>query len=250
MSRVRPPENIEIAALKKKQKAFFDPMAAGPGTPWEDRAAFGLVGAFLKTCAASFTSPGALTAKIRRPETTGDARGFVFGICGIWGVSALIHFAWFVWRDLKTTGGDLDTTNTAVLALLAVAGASVGGFFLFKIYNAVYARLIAQEKDAAKIPEVLLYNVNAYALGPSLLSLIPLAGPGIALLWVFIDLIAVGNKRLRLSLPAAVIDAMISLAVVLGIVIGVYAVGEMLILHKIMGFDPIDLPINPVPTPK
>jgi hypothetical protein len=245
MSRVRPPENFEIASLKKKQQTVFDPMTPGAGTPWEDRASNGLVGAFIKTCTASLTAPGELTKSIRRPETTADARGFVFGICGIWGISALMHFAYFLWRGLKTPGAEIDTTNTAVLGLLAVGGASVGGYFLFKIYNAIYGRLIAQEKDAGKIPEVLLYNVNAYALGPNLLALIPFAGPIIALLWMFADLVAVGNKRLRLTLPAALIDALISLAAVLAIAGGIYAIGEMLILHKIMGFDAIDLPLAP-----
>src|SRR5271169_5372528 len=101
MSRIRTPENIEIAALKKKAATVFDPMRAGTGTPWEDRGKNGVVGAFFKTCLMSMFSPGKLTSSIRRPETTNDARGFLFGICGIWAVSAVMHYAWFVWRETK-----------------------------------------------------------------------------------------------------------------------------------------------------
>src|ERR1700733_8705186 len=99
MSRIRPPENIEIASLRKKQKTVFDPMTAGVGTPWEDRGTHGTVGAFFKTCFMSMTSPAKLMGAIRRPETVNDARAFLFGICGVWAISALMHFAYFVHKD-------------------------------------------------------------------------------------------------------------------------------------------------------
>jgi hypothetical protein len=250
MSRVRPPDNIEIASLKKKQRTVFDPMVAGGGTPWEDRATHGTLGAFIKTCLKSLTAPGELTRSIRRPETTTDARGFVIGVSIIWVISALMHFTYFVWRETKAQyEPTINTVNTGVLALLTVVLSGGGVFFLFKIYTKIYGKLTATEKDAVLMPEVLLYNVNAYALGPSLLALIPFAGPPIALLWIFIDLIAVGNKRLRLRLSASVIDALISLAAVLAIAGGIYFLGKVIIMDRIVHYDAVD-PGEPPPTAK
>ena len=80
MSKFGTPQGLEIAALKKKQTATWDPMAHGPGTPWEDRATHGLVGAFVKTAVASLTRPRQLADQLRRPETTNDARSFVVGV--------------------------------------------------------------------------------------------------------------------------------------------------------------------------
>jgi hypothetical protein len=249
MSRVRPPENIEIASLKKKQQATFDPMKSGVGTPWEDRGTHGTVGAFFKTCIMSLTSPGKLADAIRRPETINDARAFLIGISGIWGISALMHFAFFVWRDSKLPDADsLNTSAAAVLAALTIAGAGGGCYFLFKIYTIIYGKLTAQEKDAVLLPEVLIYNVSAYALGPSLLALIPIAGPPLAGLWIFIDLVAAGTSRLRLRFPAALIDALLSFVAVLAIAGAGYLVVEVLILNKVMGYHAVYI-IDTPPTP-
>ena len=249
MSRVRTPEDIQIAALKKKQQTVFDPMVAGVGTPWEDRATHGTIGAFLKTCVMSLTSPGKLTSDIRRPETITDARGFVIGISAIWGLTAIGHFAYAVWKETHDADYDsINNVNTVVLTLLTIAASAGGTFFLFKIYNSIYGKLTAQEKDAVLLPDVLLYNVNAYALGPSLLAVIPVVGPAVALVWIFVDLIVVGNKRLRLRMPAAVIDALISLVAILAIAGGVYFIGTWLILGKLMGYEAVNRIIAPLPS--
>ena len=60
MSRVRPPADFEIAALRKKQEVYVDPMKPGSGTPWEDRGSHGLVGAYFKTVSQSLFKPVAL----------------------------------------------------------------------------------------------------------------------------------------------------------------------------------------------
>jgi hypothetical protein len=247
MSRVKPPDDISIASLKKKQQTVFNPMAAGTGTPWEDRGTHGTVGAFFKTCFASMASPGKLMGQIRRPETVTDARLFLFGISGIWAISALIHYAYFVWKESKEPFASIDQTPMIVLGVGTLAAAAVGCFFLFKIYNIIYGHLAATEKDSVLLPEVLIYNVNVYAMGPSLLALIPFAGPPIALLWIYIDLIAAGSKRFRLRMPAAVIDALISLAAVLAIGVVGYFVVEFIILNKLMSYTAVDIeiPIKP-----
>jgi hypothetical protein len=253
MSRVRPPDNIEIAALRKKQKTLFDPMTSGAGTPWEDRGTHGTVGAFFKTCTQSMFSPGKLMSSIRRPETINDARGFLIGISAIWVITALMHFSYFVWRDTKAADYDsINTSNTVVLTLLTIAASGGGCFFGFKFYNIIYGKLVATEKDAVLFPDVLLYNVNAYALGPSLLALIPVAGPIIALLWIFINLIVAGNSRLRIRMSAAVIDALLCFGGILLIGGLGYFVVEFAILNHAMDYHAVDriIPVDHGNTPK
>jgi len=250
MSRVRPPDNIEIAALRRKQKTVFDPMAPGAGTPWEDRGTHGTIGAFFKTCLMSLTSPGKLMNSIRRPETINDARGFLIGVSAIWGITAVVHYAFFVWRASLPDNATVDHPAMEILGVTSLVLAGGGCFFLFKIYTMIYGRLVAQEKDSVLLPEVLIYNVNVYALGPSLLALIPLAGPPIALIWIFADLVAAGAKRFRLRMAGAIIDALISFLAVLAIVGLVYLVGEVGILQHLVGYNAVDVVTQPIFTPK
>ena len=215
---------MEIAALKKKQQTVFDPMIAGTGTPWEDRGTHGTVGAFFKTCSASMSSPGKLLASIRRPETTNDARGFLIGISIIWGFSALMHIGIKLFMYSRTvvppgTDVDVDPTNCAIYCAVAFFGVAAAVFFLFNTYVKIYGRLIAQEQGSPLMPETLLYNVSVYALGPSLLAVIPVIGPIIAIIWVFANLVVGGSSRLQLKMSAAIIDALLSLLAVLAIML-------------------------------
>ena len=237
MSNFRTPENIEIASLRKKQTEHFDPMAHGTGTPWEDRATHGTLGAFLKTCIASLFGIGPLTISIRRPNTIDDARPFLIGCSILWGLSAAMHTALSFYFADTTKYLPADPNNIAIYIVLAAAGGGFGVFYLFKIYTAIYGRLIAQEKEARLMPDVLLYNVNAYALGPSLLSLIPIAGPPLALVWIFLDMMNVGVRRLRLRSTAALIDAILSLAAVLGITLVAWVVIDL----GVLGHHGLDL---------
>jgi len=242
MSRMRTPENIEIAALKRKQNTVFDPMRAGAGTPWEDRGNHGTIGAFFKTCTKSMLSPGKLTLSIRRPETTSDARAFLLGICGIWAISAIMHFAYFVWQETRDPNFlDVVQPNATILAVVTLALSGGGAFFLFKIYTIIYGKLAAQEKDSVLLPDVLIYNVSAYSLGPSLLALIPFVGPFLAVIWIFVSMVVIGNSRLRLKMAAAVIDSFISLVTVVVIVVGFYYIVERGINGKLVGYDAVEM---------
>jgi hypothetical protein len=235
MSRIRPPENIEIASLKKKQEMGFDAMAPGPGTPWEDRGTHGTVKAFFKTCWASLFSPAALTDSIRRPETTGDAKGFVIGCAILWGLSAVIHMLLLIPHWTNTPNIDyFDGQTYGIYCAIAFAAAAVGTVVLFNFFNSMYGKLVAQEKSSSLLPDVLLYNVNAYGLGPSLLALIPFIGPPIALLWIFIDLVINGKKRLNLRAAGALIDALLPFIAVLVVGAAMYFVGNW-IVHQVLG---------------
>jgi hypothetical protein len=235
MSRVRTPDNINIASLKQKQAQYFDPMAAGPGTPWEDRGSNGVLGAFLKTCKMSMSSPALLLNQIRRPETTSDTTAFLIGCCIICGASALIHGLILMPFVSNTPNADFDQNLYIIYCAIAFVAAGAGLYFLFRLYNIVYAKLIAQEKTQSVLPAPLLYNVTAYALGPSLLALIPFVGPPIALAWIFINLILAGSKRLRIRASAAFIDALLAFIVVAAVGAIGYWVGDRLVLHQVLG---------------
>jgi hypothetical protein len=232
MSRVRTPDNIEIASLKKKQVALNDPMTPGGGTPWEDRGTNGTVGAFIKTCITSLHSVGKLTAQIRRPETKTDAMGFLIGCAVCWGLSALLH-GLILYMHIRSDP-DFDPTNFMIHWVISVLAAGAATWFLFAFYNIMYAKLVAQEKTQSALPKVLLYNVTAYAMGPSLLALIPLVGPPIAIVLIGVNVIVVGVKRLRLRFAAAMIDAMLPYVVVVVVGFVGYWVGN-LILNQVVG---------------
>ena len=180
MSRIRTPDGIEIASLKGKKTEFFDAMAPGAGTPWEDRGTHGVVGAFIKSCMMSLTSFFKLVDSIRRPETTNDARGFLIGCCVLWGVSVFIHGVIFMYLAEHKPNHAVDGQLYLEFSAIAAVAAGFGVYLLFRLYNIIYGKLIAQEKTVTTIPDVLLYNVNAYALGPSILAPIPFAGPVLA----------------------------------------------------------------------
>jgi hypothetical protein len=240
MSRVRTPDNINIASLKQKQATYFDPMAAGPGTPWEDRGSNGVLGAFLKTCTMSMSAPAKLLNLIRRPETTADTTAFLIGCCIIWGASALIHGLILLPFVSQTPNADFDQNLYLIYCAIAFAAAGAGFYLLFRLYNIVYSKLIAQEKTQSVLPAPLLYNVTAYALGPSLLALLPFVGPPIAIVWIFINLILAGSKRLRIRATAAFIDALLAFLVVVAVGGVGYWVGDRLILHQVLG-EPVEI---------
>jgi hypothetical protein len=240
MSRVRTPDNIAIASLKQKQAEHFDPMAAGAGTPWEDRGSFGIAGAFFKTCKMSMTAPATLQSLIRRPETTGDASAFLIACCILWGVSALIHGLILLPVVSRTPGIDFDQSLYLIYCAIAFVAAGGGVYLLFRFYNIIYAKLIAQEKSQSLLPAPLLFNVTAYSMGPSLLVIIPFIGPPIAMLWIFINLVLAGSKRLRIRATAAFIDAMLACIVVAAVGGVGYWIGDRLILHQVLG-DPAEI---------
>jgi hypothetical protein len=78
--------------------------------------------------------------------------------------------------------------------------------------------------------------VNAYALGPSLLAPIPIIGPPLAVLLIFIDLYIAGRKRLNIRATGALIDALLAFAAVLALGFLGYWLGN-LVLHQVLS-DP------------
>lgn len=234
MPPIRTPDNIEIASLRKKQAESFNPLAPGTGTPWEDRGSNGTVGAFFKTFTMSLTVPGKLAMSIRRPETTSDVTSLVIGCSVCWGLSAIIHGLLFMRGMADRPNFDFDRSTYLIDCAISAVAAGLGTWGLFRLYNLMYGKLVAQEKSQTPLPTVLLYNVNGYALAPSVLALVPFIGPPLALLFITIAAIVVGKTRLRLRMAPAVIDAVLSLVGVLAVGFAAYYVG-LLVLHQVLG---------------
>jgi hypothetical protein len=244
MSRIRTPDNIAIASLKQKQAEHFDPMAPGAGTPWEDRGSHGMLGAFLKTCKMSLVSPTQLQRLIRRPETTGDATSFLITCCILWGASAFIHGLILLPAASRTPNATFDQNLYLIYCAISFVAMGAGMYLLFRLYNIIYAKLLAQEKTQSPLPAPLLYNVTAYAMGPSLLAILPIIGPPLAMLWIFINLILAGSKRLRIRATAAFIDALLAFIVVVAAGGIGYWIGDNIILHQVLG-DPVEIHAPP-----
>ena len=233
MSRARPPENFEIAALRKKQAEVFDPLAPGSGTPWEDRGTHGVIGAFIKTCTMSMTSPAKLFTSIRRPETTSDVAFFVWGCAALWGASVLIHGLLLIPYYNHQPHTEVDTWPYMEILLITAAVAVVGTWSGLRFYSTINYKMVSQEKQLGAITLPLVQNVNSYALGPSLLAVIPVVGPLLAILWIGINFMVAGAKRLRIRAAGAIIDAVLPYLAVLVTAVVLAVVGHYLLPYLI-----------------
>jgi hypothetical protein len=218
------PVGVDIAALKtKQQNSGLDLMRPGPGTPWEDRGALGTPKAFFQTCMHSITKPGVLLDYIRRPDTTGEARQFAFGCCAFWALSVAIHMILYdLFRRPAWASSDVMEIDYGTYFYIKVAMMSVligaAAFFLFVIFaNHLYYAMVSTElKNAA--PRVLLYNIFCYCMGPSLLAIIPVVGPPLAIALIFFGWCTGGAKRLYISWRGAVVAS--ALTMIISLVIG------------------------------
>ncbi len=210
--------DFEIAALRQKSAQFVDLMKPGGGTPWEDRGSHGIVLAFLKTCWRSLFNHRLLLDHMRRPETTGEGTGFAIGCAILWGLSfAIWNTIRYFQYSANPTVWDVNSGSqyfieSALESLLVIALV----LFLLRIGAAMYGKLIAGESKG-RVPATLIYNCFAYSLGPSLLTLIPGIGWPIAIVWIFINLLIAGRRRMYLGSGGSVTNTALVMAVWLGI---------------------------------
>lgn len=210
----------EIAALKKKKSAYVDLMAAGAGTPWEDRGKTGAVAAFFRTCWMSIRHPGQLLSVIRRPETSGDTYPFVVG-CGLmFGIAWCYHAIFF---DLRAPKIEL-SAGFYVGWLLRLLAAPAAAVLVVKLGSALLYKLVSAEDMKNKAPPVLLFNVMAYCMGPSLLALVPFVGMAVAGVWIVGLWMYASATRLCVKTRAAVICCIIVALPIGGILAGVWLV--------------------------
>ncbi len=232
------PPGVDIAALRGKTKSTaVDLMRPGEGTPWEDLGAIGVVKAFVQTCVKSITSPALLLDHMRRPESTREGSHFAYGCAALWGISTAIHLLILnaLYPYPPAWGVDASTVyiKIAVLALVAAAGAFLLGVMFA---SRVYFALVSTELRNAT-PRPLLFNIFCYAMGPSILALIPVAGPPLALLFIFLAWAVGGKKRLYISWRGAIVAAVLTAVGVLLISAGVWFVTHFA-LDNMLGIEP------------
>jgi hypothetical protein len=192
--------------VSMQQGRRIDLMNSGTGTPWEDRGQLGLVGAYIKTLMKAFTSPAKLFDEIRRPDATGDATSFAF-ICGLmWSISELLH-TWMIvhfgkWDDTSAS----PWMRGIILAVLAPFAAVV----IARVAAIVFGKLISTEIRATDAPQVLLFNLFAYCLAPSIFAIIPIIGVPIAAIWIFVLMMVAALKKLRLKIGGAIINTLLT----------------------------------------
>jgi membrane protease YdiL (CAAX protease family) len=231
------PPGVDIASLRKQHKSTaMDLMRPGNGTPWEDRGALGTPKAFLTTCVKSITNPAMLLDHIRRPDTTNEASQFAYGCSAFWGISAAIHLLILhklyrpAWADAleREIGTVYDTQYYIKTAILSVVIALAAYVLLVVFAKRLYFALVASElKNNA--PPVLVHNVFCYCMGPSILALVPVAGPPLALALIFWSWCVGGTKRLYVSWRGAIVAAVLTaLGVLVMAGVGYFVLGMML----------------------
>jgi hypothetical protein len=210
------PADVEIASMRKQQTKHRNLMEPGAGTPWEDRGSIGFFTAIFKTAFAAMFAPRRLLDSMRRPETTADARvlTIVYGV--FWGLSWVIH-------DVVALQGTFQIDYHGYAMVLHFALGLAGTFFILRFASALFFKLASAGGSKAGAPPVLMYNVFAYCLGPSILAVIPFGiGPLIALVWI-IGLIVFGAvSRLSMKGGNAFVCALISFGGILAAAVLAY----------------------------
>ncbi|HWP39685.1 MAG TPA: hypothetical protein VNL70_02080 [Tepidisphaeraceae bacterium] len=224
MAKITPPADLHIAALEKKKLVeHVNLLAAGPGTPWEDRGHLGILKAIIQTCRMSLLSPMRLLHAIRRPESKADARSFALACGGLWSLSTLLHAILLqLYRGAQTPGYWLKV-------VLAAAVAPVLVWVLLELAATVLHKLNSME-PTSRAPAVLHYNVLAYNLGASALAPLPLIGPPVALVWILLTTILAARTRLHVSTAAAIVNSVLTALLVMVVLAGGYLLVRLLIM--------------------
>jgi hypothetical protein len=236
------PPGVDIASLRgKKQSAAMDLMRPGDGTPWEDRGNLGLVKAFVQTCVRSLTKPALLLDHIRRPDTADEGSQFAYGCAALWALSGLIHA--LIYNAMYATPEDwgVDPNMFHLRAVLLGLAIGAAAYLLLVVFaSRMYFAMISTElKNAA--PRVLLHNMFCYSMGPSILAPIPVAGPPLALLFIFLMWCVGGGKRLYISWRGTIVAAVLTMLLVLVMAaVGGYVLN--MVLNNVLGLnEPPDL---------
>ncbi|HET6250687.1 MAG TPA: hypothetical protein VFE47_23565 [Tepidisphaeraceae bacterium] len=205
-------QGIEMPNMKKNANVPIDLMRPGNGTPWEDRGSTGPVGAYFKTVMKSLFSPALLVDHIRRPETTTDSTAFAIVSGAMWIGGVIIYNLYWLWVVLPSgsTGYDprgVDYTYYYCTMMVQLVMVGVGIFVWLRFGPRLYRALGATELKHA--PPSLISNCFNYAMGPSILALIPFIGWILAPIWIVVDLIVAGKRRLYMKGSSAIINMII-----------------------------------------
>jgi hypothetical protein len=247
MAKPTTPPNVAIASLDARKQTMFNLMAPGPGTPWEDRGSIGVVGAFFKTASRSMFKPAELLDVIRRPETGGDSRSFAIGCGMMWAISALIHGYLYYHHMLKEEARTATSVTEnritvlgqpwAIWCLIAAVAAVIGVLLFQKFGSSLFYSLVGTEMKS-KAPPILAYNIFGYCMGPSLVAIVPIAGPLLAIIWITIALSIGGATRLKISVKGSVIASLVAVAAMVCAVSATWFVARYIPPNTIESVEP------------
>jgi hypothetical protein len=216
---VETPADVDITSMRKQFTQVGNLLAAGPGTPWDDRGAIGVVPAFVRTVTGMLTRPARLLEMLRRPETAGDARAFALICCGFWAASWVLHDV----IDFVRSNDEFDYMYHGYTWAAHAAQGFAGCWFGYKLVTQLFYKLASAGEMRSRFPMVLASNVYAYCLAPSILALIPFyIGPAIAAAWIFFLLIHSAIHRLAIKRSGAIICNTIAFVAVIGAGVVVY----------------------------
>jgi hypothetical protein len=227
-----------------KKEVVYDLMRGGPGTPWENRGEFGALGGFVRSGVRALFKPNLLFDHIRSTTITAEANTFLWICAACWGVSvAIVKALQYVLLD--KTKFNVDAYQYGIVSVIHVAVAVGWAFLMFRLVISLYHKLVITEIKQP-VPTTLTFNIAAYAMGPSVFAPIPVVGPLLALVGIFVALVAAGRKRLYITWRGAVIDALIPFAAALLLTVALYFVGGFLLGFA---FNPVE-PVQHIELPR
>jgi hypothetical protein len=226
----KPTTDFRIAAQQQKKSAEIDDiMASGPGIPWEDRGSRGFLSALLSTAFAMMFHPAKTLAKLRRPETSTDAKVFSYAIGGVWFIAYCMQSTFSYYRFFNNINDpkiEFDSQQYVINTALGAVLCAVAAIFLCKIVSMMFYRLTAFDATTNS-PPVLSYNCVTYLASASILAIIPggpkpwlHVAPLVVAVWIYFSMIPVAASRLRIRMGAAIIGSTLTFLATVAMVAG------------------------------
>ena len=196
----------------------------------------------MQTCVRSLTKPALLLDHIRRPDTSNEAAAVRLRLRRRCGRSAAsIHTSCTTRCTPRPRSWGLDPNQFYIkAAIIGVVTGAAAYLLCVTFASRMYFAMVSTElKNAA--PRVLLHNMFCYSMGPSLLAPIPVAGPPLALLFIFLMWCVGGGKRLFISWRGTIVAAVLSMLLVL-VIAGVGGYVLNMVLNNMLGLiEPPDV---------
>ena len=246
MANTTDPTTTAIPFGKARKEVVYDLMRGGAGTPWENRGEHGTAGGFLKTAFRSVFNPKLLFDHIRSTTVPADAETFL-RICAVfWGLAVAIHKSILFFR-IDSSVYEVDTNAYVITTVIETLGGAAFAYLMFRMVVVLYHKLVTTEIKQP-VPTTLTFNIVAYAMGASVLAIVPIVGPLLALLGSFVSLVAAGRKRLFVSWRGAIIDTLLVFVVVIAATAALWLVGGWVLNYLLGAVN--DRPAAPVFVPK
>jgi hypothetical protein len=185
-----------------------------------------MIGAYFKTVGQSMSAPAKLLASIRRPETFNDARAFALVSGVAWGVGLGILGFLDLRRKLDDINSyDVDSTMYYLGIGLQLVLAPFITLLMVNIVSGIVSKMVSTELKGRNAPLVLMKNIFAYTTGPSLVAVVPVVGPVIAGIWIFVTMIVAGRSRLQLGFASTLTAVLFATIAVTTICLAMYYAG-------------------------